>query len=136
MKDIKDYLHLYLGCEVESPHGVGTLLSVTNYNHVTVNADGDTYFKTDEVKPILRPLSDIRPKEVANLIGVYDLAVEKANYESPFFQIQYRDENNEQQFKHTYLAHLNPEQFVFLLSNQFDIFELIESGLAIDKTKL
>jgi hypothetical protein len=32
--------------------------------------------------------------------------------------------------------HFSPDQFTFLLSRGFDLFNLIQHGLAIDKTKM
>ena len=89
-----------------------------------------------KMTPILRPLSDISHKEVANLLSVYDTAIENANYRSPIFQIQYRDKNNEQQYKHAYLTQLSPDQFLYLIKQGFDLFGLIEAGLAISKPKM
>jgi hypothetical protein len=84
-KDIKDYLHLYLGCECINEEGkIGRFSGI------------------DVCKLLLRPLSDMTQEEFridCNLI--------------------------------------NPvERFRFRLSKGFDLFGLIDAGLALDATKL
>ncbi len=85
--------------------------------------------------PILRPLSDINKDEVAGLIGIQGFVV-KGNFCAPFFQIQYQDLNGEDTYRHAYITQLSPDQFKKLLDWHFDLFGLIESGLAIERNSI
>lgn len=110
MKEIKDYLHFYLGCEMM----LGKIRG--NRQIYTLESDSLIFAIEDGDKPILRPLSDITTyeKEMAVDPMLYGLS-----HCLPSTQI------------------LQSAELVrFLLSKQFDIFGLIESGLAIDKTLL
>jgi hypothetical protein len=130
-KNIKDYLHLYLGCEVlwedESGNTGGTEI-----------LDGHLIESSKVlkiiIKPILRPLSDITKEEVADLMGV-DGFIKRGNWSEPFFQCEYEDLSNDQRFKHLYITQMSPTQTVFLIKSRFDLFNLIPEELAIDKTK-
>lgn len=123
--EIKDYLHLYLGCTVEIPdsqiqkHGLvksirkATFLGFADYyrleSRVGFRAGPEGRVSTFFIKPILRPLSDMTDEEREQAEIVY-----KGNgvLESHF------------------------ESMRFLLSKHFDLFGLIDAGLALDKTKL
>lgn len=146
-KNIKDYLHLYLGCEVfvQKKQGneslvKGRICEVTNgsnhgdwirvqfehvvkfmyYNLDERSSNFHTFFiGEDHIKPILRPLSDMMEEERAEF-GWQD----DADFEELF--------KDGQISKNTY----NAWMFPILLSKGFDLFGLIEAGLAIDKTKL
>jgi hypothetical protein len=119
-KKIKDYLHFYLDCDC----------------FLSFSEDGDpdkrfrlTYYNLnyyrqwlDDILPVLRPLSDMtydERQECGNMI--YDFS------DDP--------ELNDHQWQDFEIG-LAPEQFHWLLSKNFDLFGLIESGLAIDATTL
>lgn len=75
-----------------------------------------------DIKPILRPLSDMTEEEMHECGNmVYDFSDEPDlnKWEPKDFEIG-----------------LAPEQFQWLLSKGFDIFNLIRDGLAINKTTL
>jgi len=129
-KEIKDYIHYYLGqpCLIGDSKGVDyirmvneTGLSVctgTNKNGIPV------WYKSNTCKPLLRPLSsmtedekDTINNEWGNPMGEHltDALVEK----------------NEHYVK---LLFESFELFHYLLKQGFDLFGLLESGLAIDKT--
>lgn len=114
-KNIKDYLHLYLGCDIMEYDEVFKLDMVTFdgfYTHSEFHQYGS---KNDEAfKLILRPLSDMIEEEKKTVFGNYG-------------QLGIRD---------AYDNYLKPEGLRFLLSKHFDLFGLIEAGLAIDKTTL
>lgn len=149
-KEIKDYLHLYLGCEVKNLSS-GTMKYVLS----SIDLMGNVLFR-DEVgnemflhnwKLILRPLSDMTDEEVQMLLRM------KFEYDS-FQNFRIEDESTTEPtciyatgFKHVnnrayptlinqHISSLNPEQFKYLLSIAIDLFRLKESGLAIDKTTL
>jgi hypothetical protein len=122
MKDIKDYLPFYTGCDILVPYGEAKFCYIQTYLHrndINVVVDiGDNYVAFDfhEVKPILRPLSDITEEECNLLSWSYTNAYGRKLLYSPEM--------------------LNPEEFKQLLVWGFDLFGLIEAGLAIDKTTL
>ena len=104
-KELKDYLHLYLGCDCYYPP--------------KENGEKGGYIKllpemlkyAEQIKPILRPLSDMTEKEKEN-IGGTDWTSVDGDWE------------------------YSPETFLFLLSKRFDIFGLIEAGFAVNATEL
>lgn len=118
-KQLKDYLHLYLGCEMachkdfipnsreESTRGEGfciltpDLLSDIDRNRLE--------YGTPHFKPILRPLSDMTEEEAKE---AYTIRGKNAFHE------------------------FTGETVKYLLFKHFDLFDLIESGHAIDKTTL
>lgn len=125
-QDIKDYLHLYLGCEVVHDKGVykGTLIGMDvscakihcdffNKTHcVPKDKDfGDFDIMKNRIKPILRPLSDLGDYEK---LDRDQFATSKAKPYHYSFAME----------------------TLWYLKNGFDIFKLIESGLAIDATTI
>lgn len=127
-KNIADYLHLYLGCNVRfknqelkgkiNQENLWKLFSVTKMDYGLM---GNLFamgciqsLRSEEIYPILRPLSDMSEEE--RVTGnVWSCNPQK-----------YRD--------HPY-GFYSPLEFKYLLSKHFDLFGLIEAGLAIDKTK-
>lgn len=126
-KKIQNYLHLYLGTEVmvESPanenngskrlRGPYKLIAVGLIDDILhVKLDGYQVIPSDVIKPILRPLSDITKEEAteSGWMGLFTLAhfAEKKLY--------------------------RPTAFAYLLSKGFDLLNLLEEDLAIDKTKI
>lgn len=118
-KELKKYLPFYLGCEVKLKEGlgalclVGTLGSDSQKYHVLRNAMSfGQPFDFVEDKLILRSLSDMTEEEY---------------WEADKLQMPIK-EFGEYQF--------SAEQYHYLLSKHFDLFGLIDAGLAIDKTTL
>lgn len=125
MTDFKDYAHLYLGCDVQCtkdmPASYGWITGIT------VKMDRDILWDMTEpvffagihlghfydfIKPILRPLSSMTPRERLELSRL-DL------------QEKIKD-----------LVKYQAIRTKWYLSKHFDIFGLIEAGLAIDATTL
>lgn len=123
MKELKDYLHLYLGCRIKSKGGnFGDLVSVSNDGMSIVVYDKDKIHdprglcvNSDWLLPILRPLSDMTGEEREEIKNVLPLG---KKHDLHFFE-DIKDA---------------AKVFSWLLSKHFDLFGLIESGLAIDKT--
>jgi hypothetical protein len=130
--NIKDYLHLYLGCEymiktdtgwvhMDSPFDVWAFCHWNKYE--------------EEIKPILRPLSDISHEEQEQFIEVAGLEPEDIDclIKSPddFFQ-------GELSYGTAHLTNIAQwaQGVNYLLSKHFDLFQLIDFGLAIDVTTL
>lgn len=104
-KDIKDYLHLYLGCDAVDHTGWKTTVEWSDIGY------------PDQIKQlILRPLSDITEKEVEDLRFNMPGGVTVPNDRQAL--------------------DITPHQVKYLLSLGFDLFNLIDEGLAIDKTTL
>lgn len=112
----QDYLHLYIGQECKTIYGdIGTLVW---YNFletsvaVNVGLMGYDYLFLDgsQITLILRPLSDMTEDEEAKWIEIMVLRRRKS------------------------IQGTEAERTAYLLSSGFDLFNLIESGLAIDKT--
>jgi hypothetical protein len=114
MKDIKDYLHLYLGCEA-----YWQIEGRESTYHRPI--DYDMLKDSDWIKPILRPLSDMSEEEMDLMYNGMEGFV-----------------NIRKEFKQGRILQFDstPEQVRYMLSRSFDLFDLIQSGLAIDKTTL
>lgn len=180
-KEIKDYLHLYLGCEcvVEQDlemEGFETRTLTTasilgKKNQFLTLIGGSSVqkpFAAEEIKPILRPLSDMTEEEMIGLLQSmvpqdmetkptdedYDLEMFRndeglmvdgdvavgANITCICYvgQIAIRESGDIDMFDEDGKPERvinQPAGFHYLLSKHFDLFGLIESGLAIDKTK-
>lgn len=124
MKKIEDYIHLYIGQEIETGTGKVTLYAVkkeiipcTNFGMVVLNGNithGLTW--DNECKLILRPLSDMTEEE-KNYID--ELQKIEDEISCPLLRVH--------KTRHG-------EQLRYLLSKGFDLFGLIDAGLAITKT--
>lgn len=120
MKEIKDYLHLYIGAKAivkfaNQKPGLRGITAMNLYNWFgpknCIDKAGNPYFI---VKPILHHLRDMTEAQFIELA-----------------KLQKRGLLNGVD-----IDALEAEQFRYLLSKHFDLFGLIESGLAIDKTTL
>ena len=131
MKKIEDYIHLYLGCDVELDNSGSKVVKklvavggVDDYAYCKLRLGTPekgivhaTLLREKRVKLILRPLSDMTDVEHRELM-----------------KICFEDE-----FQTLALAPVGcgcPKGFAYLLSKHFDLFGLIEAGLAIDATTL
>jgi hypothetical protein len=116
--NIKDYLHLYLGCfalttkpTYENPQvGVLDQISLTDGEACITADDGYYLCGLNEVKPLLRPLSDLT-------------AIESEDMDVFRHRIRQND-----------LIAAGAHMTRYLLSRGFDLFGLIDAGLALDKT--
>lgn len=131
-KKLSDYLHFYLGCQVKTNGGhdgkysrVGTFLGYADHHRLDCRlgfrAGPEGRCSVFLLRPILRPLSDMSEKEMQECGNMaYD----------------FRDDPdlNKWEWK-DFQTLLDPTQFMCLLSKGFDLFNLIEDGLAVDATK-
>jgi len=116
MKTLKDYLHLYIGCDfVYSGTKDYLALSLTPEIFFLINQDNDF----GEIKLILRPLSDITEPEKLEVWGLVECGQDEVQFSS----------------KYDWETH-NPQLTVLMCKLGFDLFGLIAAGLAIDKTKI
>lgn len=117
-KKLSDYLHLYLGCAVKHQSFVNPfqLKSISSNGILRVGGfDDDVSYNTvvENIKLCLRPLSDMTEDEWKD------------------FRLP---DTYQEVFKSGKV--FKPSEFLQLLKHGFDLFGLIDSGLAIDKTKL
>jgi hypothetical protein len=117
-KKIQDYLHLYMGCEgiAKTIAPFKTRLVVSNWSDDL--RDGIELCQVEEYnfKPILRPLSDMTKDEESELRNIWSDEYETGNNYTSIIA--------------------DAAQIKWLLSKHFDLFGLIEAGLAIDATTL
>jgi hypothetical protein len=125
-KIAEDYFHLYLGCEVifgfPERRKKGQLIGkvepfgwqVFDYSNAIVPNHN---VRPDLIMPILRPLSDMTEEEKKLL---------KWEHSSPRLLAWFKEDN----------VGMTAKEFIYLLKQGFDLFGLIEEGLALDRTKL
>lgn len=128
-------LHLGQKCLLKKVFRVGSIDAI-ELAHVRVRFDEGTpvtaYYSIEYVRPILRPLSSLTESEAREL---YEIK----------FGFEYDGENCTEEYWGDFDSGLdtmlsysvgNPKIWLKLLSWGFDLFGLIESGLAIDATKI
>jgi hypothetical protein len=163
MKNLKDYLHFHIGSEIQYPDTDGKLI-IARLTGVS-RADGveTTYIKRKKkghcmgdylswepnghhnsnalnIKPILRPLSNMTEDEAVELVKIRSttyrwVTAEVVNQHILRFEFEYESSRRRRSTTLRF-DELSPEEVRYLLSKGFDLFGLIEAGLAIDKTKL
>lgn len=122
MKELKDYLCLYRNQKVLVTESTGytyedDIDAMIFDESVNLRVFGDYYFDDNNdcsIQLILRPLSDMTDKEKEEEIRISD---------------DRKDDDYEKRKP-------SARGITYLLSKGFDLFGLIESGLAIDKTTL
>lgn len=121
MTDIKDVIHFYLGSEVEfiKDHSAYEKGDTTILTFLMLFALGGN---EDKFRLRLRPLSSMTEEEMIECGFPVDM-LDYLGYEETLKIIS--GENRQ----------FTPEQFLWLLKNQFDLWNLIESNQAIDKLK-
>lgn len=161
-KEIEDYLHLYVGQHMvvigsmegfEEPLPVGTLVRLNCVNKGDIQLymnDGDAenwnigvehgngmyahWFNNTDFKLVLRPLSDMTEEELgewAKIAGAdFDEKELKRQHKAFVTLVEQKGINAFEVGKGEF--HLVPKMFVFLLSKGFDLFGLIDAGIAID----
>lgn len=131
----KEVAHLYIGCTLwKSWDEKQTVLTVSNYTTLFSQ-------KVGEVEPILRQLSDMTEDDVYGFIKSHNFYAENEirNWQwrngYVHFDVRYKSSKR----WHTKMINdegKTPSQFAYLLKQNFDLFNLIESGEAIDATTL
>lgn len=113
--ELKDVIHFYIGCEVQWKHDTKSKFWLVGYDVETVRLktqNGASIFpiKTEDITIFIRPLSDMTEEE----------------QNAYWFLNSVRDSKEQCEATNTR----------YLLSKHFDLFGLIESGQAINKTTL
>ena len=125
-KNIKDYLHLYICCDCLYDNGVSVR------RHIVPDVLSRVYSEFATATPILRPLSSMTEDEKVRL---FKLSFgEEHNFDmfgfDPVEQIILADKNGRTRAAVS-LKSMSVEGILFLLSKGFDLFGLIDAGLAI-----
>lgn len=155
-KQLSDYLHFYLGCDVKS-RDMGTIHPFTVINEKTYKL-----LENGDFVLLLRPLSDMTKEECLEVCKLasptawgdyrfkkwiatpdpknsdswkaYDVTNENSNYS---FVVDLIDGDitlwDEGDYENTLV---NQNYRFWYLSKGFDLFNLIPEGIAIDKTKI
>ncbi len=139
-KKIEDYLPFYLGCEIEVKFDDGSSGIVKLTPHY-LNYYGTNEFVPTSMRLFLRPLSDMTEEDVKEW---GDVTIEHTSYgpkldskeefgeyteiypDGSIFS-KSKDDGDSRPINGGFL-------FMLLLKKGFDLFGLIESGLAIDKS--
>lgn len=153
---LEDYLHLYLGCDVmlTEPDSAPFEVKLTGVINERTDdeerlriqvfeSDGPEAYEgrgiiwcdDEEVELILRPLSDMTKEEAKEIAAVYTgYTINWVHIKDGqiIFNYYEGDEVQENVFD---IGYSNPEGFLYMLSRGFDLFGLIDAGLAIDKAK-
>lgn len=131
MIKLKDVIHLYIGCQLMyyEKTDAGVLTGVNKIGDtVTLNVHDDGGWVIDDVKPVLRPLSDMNDTECDEVgCDIQDGEYDKGTITSDCIIAGTH---------HVKSIRGSAEAIMWLLRNHFDIFGLIESGQAIDATKI
>lgn len=129
-KELKDYLHLYLGCKVQYGKNqyIPEIGSVKKEDECILTASTLGNFLNvpngicSDIKPILRPLESMTEEEKKS----YRI-INKNSIPSKNMLPEIRDGN----LTNCFLNENDPYLIHWLLSKHLDIFGLIEAGLAI-----
>lgn len=133
MKKIEDYIHLYIGCDVQWTRSDGAKL----ISKLTLS-DAGWLKRRDDVKLLLRPLSSITKEEA---IMLADIIHPESKGNHPDDVINDPDllpsvTRNLTANRAKFYASVSFEMTRFLLSKSFDIFGLIDANFALDATKI
>jgi len=130
---------LYLGQKCQSPEGEGIILGVDNVGNVEVEfgimgPDFSQIYEVGEILPILRRLDSLTENEARELYQVCYPSDTELDAES--FLGDWWNKYDEWYVKTKYFIFGKPAAWLKLLSWGFDLFGLIDSGLAIDAATL
>lgn len=126
MKDVKDYLHLYIGCDCA--YGKSHWAK-KEWHFVKITGkiiDEQEHFI---VHPILRPLSDMTPDELREWLNQPNFTDQYCQDKMPYIA------NSIFNFHNAIACYGSVDSIPWLLRKGFDLFNLIPEGLAIDATK-
>lgn len=111
-KKIEDYLHLYIGADVSNNSGDNIKMEP----HLLLYGNIEK-FKSGQLKLILRPLSDMTEEEDSEVAYMLRDGKSITKFYSVFGEYEF----------------VNGPLVAYLLKQGFDLFGLINSGLALEK---
>lgn len=131
MKQLKDYLHLYLGCEVQiEPSNLKELMKgPTTKGILTIHLLYRWSMELHRLKPILRPLSDMTEEEWLQIEQLFVMPDAWGYY-------GIKDNFLIDEPQHRFSWKVVNDVLIELRRRSFDCDGLTEAGLAIDKTTL
>ena len=140
MKELKDYLHLYLGCQFVVKINNTDMLSapmVLDEAALFSASRSESYFDFIKPIPILRPLSDMTQDEADVIWGILDwneriTGVARITDIIREFDVIEEDNDTTSNAHWGYLCKIFP----YLLKYGFDLFGLHEAGLCLYKEDL
>lgn len=152
-KKLQDFLHLYLSGNAQVEYD-GRIGNIFTYYHpagkfntdqvwiCSLEEDGNPEMScsapVDKVKLLLRPLSSMTEEEITELFLLKGMTkpdkVTRTEIKDRFLQIEYIH-SGVYGSDYQHIITMYPDQFAYLLSKSFDLFGLIDAGLAIDSTK-
>ena len=149
MTKFKDVAHLYLGgeCIYEKEKFIIEGIRDTDYFPCTQNTyltkektpESDRRFvNVNNIKPILRPLSDMQEDEQI-VVGLISRGIElsEATYSDKIFAKEFAVSWAIRKGSRPVMSVADCVKLTtYLLKQGFDLFGLIENGIAIDKTKI
>lgn len=157
MKKIEDYLHLYLGCKCIANGREAVVDSIGRHpamNTATIrftDSDDDTdwtvYNDLNDFKLILRPISDINKYEAQDIYLRYFGNTVAEDWTGDNGSAYFNPKKVTPTKEHA-IRIINGQDYttgdflevsrltIYLLSKHFDLFGLIEAGLAIDSTTI
>lgn len=128
MEKFKEVAHLYLGCEA---------IRVDHNLKVIWDMESILFFERGEYKLLLRPLSDMQEDEQI-VVGLISRGIElsEATYTDKIFAKEFAFSWAVRKGSRPVMSVADCVKLTtYLLKQGFDLFGLIESGEAIDKTK-
>src|SRR5687767_1475366 len=157
-KKLQDYIQYYIGCkctnewfpEGHNMHSYNWELKGIKYDgsvrpYLLVNEEQDEFTWTDSIKPILRKLDSMDDADIKSFLNwnrLNELYVDVSyKREELAITLNYSipcggDMVYPQSVTIMPKIELRSDQFDHLIKNGFDLFDLIESGLAIDASTL
>ena len=129
MKTLENILHLYLDCDVMVDLTMRAKLIGYQNGYCVIQYYGDSSGYTmhnqfNIIKPILRPLDSMTEEEAKD---IWDKCMPNGGY---------KHNHKDRLLCSTHTVVIASPLFPELLSKSFDLFGLIDSGLALDATKL
>lgn len=128
-------LALYLGQKCETKTGDSIIVGVNRAGVVEIRRISDGVFLTwwvDDIKPILRPLSSLTENEAREL---YELKNGESFDDESCLHWWSKDKDEWYTTESKFCVGF-PLVWLKLLSIGFDLFGLIDNGLALDATKM
>ncbi len=145
-KQIKDYLPYYIGQDAAikyDPKGISgmTIDRITGVSELGVSTSNGYLEKFEDVKPLLRPLSDMTEDEGYEILqrqNPYPVIAVNNEVETDRFisyRLQYPKRVSKKFHSFFPVTPQSAESVDYALKQGFALYGLIPAGLAIDKTK-
>lgn len=120
--ELKDVLHHYLGCVIQTPEGLGNFIAMYARGDMPVVCDNTVQsdWNVQDVKPVLWPLENLTHEQRNEISKRYMDSVGSHHSAAAWFKMVRNDANT----------------LIYLLKRHYDVFGLIARGLAVDASTL